>query len=75
MHPTGYILAVRAAHHDAESARPDAPVVPAEPTRTHRPHRLPGTAAVRRVTATSLRGLAAWIEPRPDTEPCRPATS
>jgi hypothetical protein len=29
---------------------------------------------VRRATAASLRGLATWIEPRRQSEPCRPAT-
>ena len=71
--PTGFILALRVAHRDAESARPDAPVVPDRPKRSRRPA---GTASVRRVTAASLRSVAAWIEPRrPDTDPCRSAMS
>jgi hypothetical protein len=72
MHPTGFILATHAAHRDTHSARPDAPVVPAKAKRPRRPSR---ASALRQATATSLRGLAARIEPRHDTEPCGTAMS
>ncbi|HEU5334015.1 MAG TPA: hypothetical protein VFU73_14650 [Actinocrinis sp.] len=70
MDPTGFILGVRAAERDAHSARPDAPVIPDKPRRPRRP---PRVSSVRRATATSLRGLAAWIEPHHESEPCSPA--
>jgi len=70
MDPTGFILGLRAANRDANSARPDAPVIPDKPQRPRRP---PRTTSVRRATATSLRSLAAWIEPRHENEPCRTA--
>jgi hypothetical protein len=72
MHPTGFILALRVAHRDAESARPDAPVIPAKPKRSPR---LLRTASVRRATAASLRSVAAWIEPHAEAEPRGQVTS
>jgi len=70
MDPTGFILGLRAANRDANSARPDAPVIPDKPRRPRRP---PRTTSVRRATAMSLRSLAARIEPHHESEPCRPA--
>ena len=70
MDPTGFILGIQAAHRDSHSARPNAPVVPDRPRRPHRP---PRATSLRRATATCLRTLAAWIEPRRDTGSCTPA--
>jgi hypothetical protein len=72
MDPTGFILGVRAANRAANSARPDAPVIPG-PGKPRRPRHPPRTASVRRATATSLRSLAAWVEPHHDNEPRTPA--
>lgn len=69
MDPTGF-FATQVAHRDTHSARPDAPVVPAKP---RWPRRLPHTTSARQATATTLRNLAAWIEPRHDAEPCSTA--
>ena len=55
--PIAADLAVRAARATAGSARPDAPVIPNRPARTR-----PATAARARV-ATTLHGLARWVEP------------
>lgn len=71
MDPMGFILATRVAHRDTHSARPDAPVVATKPRRLSQPPRI---TSMRRTTAASLRNLAAWIEPRRGSEPCRPAT-
>jgi hypothetical protein len=75
MHTTGFILGVRAAQRETNSARPDAPLVPDKQRRSSRPPRPARTTSARRAAAASLRSIAAWIEPRRDTEPCRPATS
>jgi hypothetical protein len=74
MDPTGFILATNVAHRDTHSARPDAPVVPDKKSRLRRSQLRSRSrsrssswspaASVRRTAAASLRGLAAWIEPR-----------
>lgn len=73
MHTTGFILGVRAAQREANSARPDAPLVPDKQRRSSRPPRSARTTSARRATAAALRSVAAWVEPRRDGERCRPA--
>jgi len=75
MHTTGFILGVRVAQSEANSARPDAPTVPDKRSRPSRPPHYTRTASVRRAAAAALRSIAARVEPRRDTEPCRPLTS
>ena len=59
MNPTGFILAVQAAHRDATSAQPNAPVVddgrgPRQPVQN-----------LRLAAARALRRTADRIEPKP----------
>ncbi len=61
--PIAADLAVRAARATAGSARPDAPVIPDRPTRTHR------AVAARSRVAARLHGLAHWVEPAPRRTP------
>lgn len=65
--PTAMILADKATRRHVLSARPDAPVVPERPPRRR-------GAAIRGLTATALRRLAARVEPC-QVEPRRIETS
>jgi hypothetical protein len=69
MDPIGYIVGVRLTRDHARSAMPDAPVIPDRPRRSSRP---PRTAGLRQSTATALRAVAGWVEPKPEPQ-CRPA--
>jgi hypothetical protein len=64
--PTFAALAVEVTRRHAGSARPDAPVVPAQRTRPAR------IAAARLRMAGSLRAAAGWVEPSP-AKVCQPS--
>ena len=65
--PIAADLAVRLTRYHAQSALPDAPVVPDVPPRVRRDH---GRVAVRvrAAAAGRLRVLAAWVEPKRGTQ-------
>lgn len=69
MDPVGYIVGVGLTRDHVLSAMPDAPVVPDRPRRSSRP---PRTATLRQNTATALRTVAGWVEPKREPE-CRAA--
>jgi hypothetical protein len=58
MEPLAILYAVQVNRGYAQSALPDAPVVPPEPARPRR------TEPIRRATATALYRLANLVEPR-----------
>lgn len=64
--PIAASLAVELTRRHAGSARPDAPVVPDEPTRPAR------VANARLRVAGSLRAVARWVEPSP-AKVCQPS--
>jgi len=64
--PIAGILAVELARRSAGSARPDAPVVSDERTRS------PRIANTRLKLAGSLRSVARWVEPSP-AKVCQPS--
>ena len=70
----GLLFGVRAAQHEAESARPWAPEVP-EPERPRRPRRSRSTMArrTRRTLAGALHHLADAVAPAPGCGAGQPA--
>ncbi len=68
MEPIAFILAVRTTRHDAQSALPDAPVIP--DLSTPRPVRL---VRARLNAAAVLHKLANRVEP-PVVQECMPST-
>ncbi len=64
--PTAANLAVELTRLSVESARPDAPVVSDERTRS------PRIATARLRVAGSLRSVARWVEPSP-AKVCQPS--
>ncbi len=65
--PIAADLAVRLTRYHAQSALPDAPVIPDLPPRVHR-NRGRVVVRVRAAAAGRLRGLAAWVEPQRGTQ-------
>jgi hypothetical protein len=65
--PIAADLAVRLARLHAQSALPDAPVVPDTPSRVHR-DRGGVNVRLRAAAAGRLRVLAAWVAPRRGTQ-------
>jgi hypothetical protein len=66
MDPVGYIIGVGLTRDLAQSALPGAPVVPDRRMRSSRPPR--HRAGLRKNTASALRSVATWIEPKPRPE-------
>jgi len=64
--PIAANLAIELTRLSVESARPDAPVVSDERTRSHR------IATARLRVAGSLRSVARWVEPSP-AKVCQPS--
>ncbi len=65
--PIAADLAVRLTRHHAQSALPNAPVIPDVPPRVRR-DRGRVVVGVRAAAAGGLRGLAAWVEPQRGTQ-------
>ncbi|MGH3348782.1 MAG: hypothetical protein ACRDO4_17525 [Nocardioides sp.] len=66
--PIAADLAVRLARYHAQSALPDAPVIPDDPPRVRR-QRGRVTVPFRTAAAGRLRQLAGWVEPKRRAEP------
>lgn len=69
MDPVGYIVGLGLTRDHVLSAMPNAPVVPDRPRRSNRP---PRTAGLRQSTASALRTVAGWVEPKHEPD-CQPA--
>ena len=69
MDPVGYIVGVGLTRDHARSALPDAPVVPDRRMRSSRPPRRNRSRnGLRQNTATALRTIATWVEPKREPE-------
>ncbi len=66
--PIAAELVVRGTRNLAQSALPDAPVIPDDPPRVRR-SRGRVTVPLRAAAARRLRQLAGWVEPKRRTQP------